>query len=92
MVVTNLNGWAMIQSLPYDDNIFKENAELEDILNNEDDSDIGYILEVGLKYPNEIKENPNYFPICHEAKFSPQYVFSDYMIKTQLKRILHEKN
>ena len=33
-----------------------------------DDSEIGYFLEVDLKYPNNIKEKTKYFPFCPENK------------------------
>ena len=51
----NLYGWAMSEYLPYDDIKFDENVKLEDILNTPDDSDIGYFVEVELKYPDELK-------------------------------------
>ena len=49
----------MIQSLPYDENKFDKNVEFEDILTTEDDSDIGFILEVELKHSDSIKEKTN---------------------------------
>ena len=75
----NLYGWAMSQYLPYDDIKFDNNVKLEDILNTPDDSEIGYFVEVDLKYPDNIKEKTKHFPFCPENKFSPQDKFSDYM-------------
>ena len=51
----------MSEYIPYDEiemwhghpNLYMN--ELEEILNNSDDSDIGYLLEVDLKYPDNIK-------------------------------------
>ena len=60
----NLSGWAMIQSLPYDEINFNQNVELEDILNTSDESDIGYFVEVDLKYPDNIKEKTKCFPFA----------------------------
>ena len=44
MDATNLYGHSMIQPLPYDEIKFDINAKLEDILNTDDDSDIGYFI------------------------------------------------
>ena len=53
----------MSQPLPYDEIKFDNNVNLEDILNTPDDSDIGYIVEVDIKYPDKIKKNKK-FSIC----------------------------
>ena len=55
MDATNLCGHSMIQPWPYDEIKFDINVKLEDILNTDDDSDIGCFIEVDLKYPNNIK-------------------------------------
>ena len=44
----NLYSQSMSQPLPYYEIKFGENVELEDILNIEYDSDIGYFVEVNL--------------------------------------------
>ena len=75
----NLYGWAMSQYLPYDDIKFDKNVTLEEILNTEDDSQIGYFVEVDLIYPDNIKEKTKNFPYCPMNKYSPQDKFSDYM-------------
>ena len=36
-----------------------------------DDSDIGYFIERGLKYPDEIEEKAKNFPYCPEKKITP---------------------
>ena len=51
----NLYGWAMSDSLLYVEIKFDNNVKLENILKNPDDSDIGYFVEVNIKYPNNIK-------------------------------------
>ena len=60
----NLYGHSMSQPLPYDEIKFNNNVELEDILNTPDDSDIGYFIEVDLKYPDEIKEETKNLPFA----------------------------
>ena len=56
----------MSEPLPYDENEFDENVKLEDILNTLDDSDIGYFIEVDLKYPYNKKEERANFPFATE--------------------------
>ena len=45
----------MSESLPYDESELDRNVKLENILNTPDDSDIGYFIEVDLKYPDNLK-------------------------------------
>ena len=77
----NLYGWAMSQYLPYDDIKFDGDVKLEDILDTPDDSEVGYFVEVDLKYPEEIREKTKNFPFCPDNKFSPQDKFTEYMKK-----------
>ena len=49
-----LYGWAMSESLPYDEIKFDKNVNLEDILNTLDDSCIGCFVETDLRYPEEL--------------------------------------
>ena len=74
----NLYGYAMSQSLPYKDLKF-DSIDIETILSTPDDSEIGYFVEVDLKYPDEIKDKTKNFPFCPENKFSPIDNFTDYM-------------
>ena len=67
----------MYQPLLYDEMNFGKNIKLEVILGTPDDSDSGCFVEVGLKYPGNIKEKNMYFPFCRENKFSPENKFSD---------------
>ena len=75
----NLYGYAMSQSLPYEDLKFESNIDIESILSNPDDSEIGYFVEVDLKYPDEIKDKTKNFPFCLENKFSPTDKYTDHM-------------
>ena len=80
----NLYGWAMSQYLPYGDIKFDGDVKLEDILNTSDDSEVGYFVEVDLKYPEGIREKTKNFPFCPENKFSSHDKFTDYMKKMKV--------
>ena len=69
----------MSEPLPYDEIKFDNNVKLEDILNTPDDSDIGYFIEVDLKYSNNIKEKTKQFPFAPVNKKINPDDFSDYM-------------
>ena len=80
----NLYGWAMSEYLPYDEIKFEQNVKLEDILNTSDESDIGYFVEVDLKYPDNIKEKTKYFPFAPvNRKINPDN-FNEYMKEIKL--------
>ena len=68
----------MRQPLPYDEIKIDKNFKMEDILNNPDDSDFGYFIEVDLKYQDNIKQKKN-FPFAPLNKKTIPYDFSDYM-------------
>ena len=57
----NFYGHSMSQPLPYDEIKFDKNVKLEDIINTPDDSDIGYFIEVDLRYPDNIKKKTKNF-------------------------------
>ena len=71
---TNLYGYSMSQMLPYDEiEMWHGHPDkywnwLDIILNTPDDSEIGYLLGVDLKYPDDIKQKTRYFPFCPENK------------------------
>ena len=58
----------MSQKLPYDEIKFDGNVKIEDILNTPDKIDYGYLLEVDLKHPDNIKEKTMKFPFVPEKK------------------------
>ena len=64
----NLYGHSMSELLPYDGIEFDNNVKLEDMLSTPEDSDIGYFIEVDLKYPDKIKEKTKNFPFAPEKK------------------------
>ena len=65
----NSYGYAMSQSLPYQDLKFDSSTDIETILSTPDNSEIGYFVEVDLKYLDEIKDKTKNFPFCPENKF-----------------------
>lgn len=72
----NLYGYAMSQPLPYKNFNFLTNSELSNfstnfIKNLKIDSEVGYILEVDLDYPDEIHDIHSDFPFCPENKLTP---------------------
>ena len=83
MDATNLYGHSMSQMLPYDEiEMWHGHPDkywncLEEILNTPDDSDIGYFLEVDLKYPDNIKEKQR---ISHFAQRIRKLILINMMI------------
>ena len=63
-----LYGHSMSQSLTYNEIKFDKNVRLEDILSTPDNSDIGYFIEVDLKYPDKMKEKTEHFPFAPVKK------------------------
>ena len=88
---TNLYGHSLIQQLPYGKIEMRHGHsdlymnKLEGISNTPDDSDIGFFIEVDLRYPDEIKEKTKKFPFCPENKIFPKDNYKDYVKKTQIK-------
>ena len=64
---------------------------LEEILNTPDDNEIGYFLEVDLKYPGNIKEKTKHFPFCPENKKINPDKYNDYMKKIKPKSYIKSK-
>ena len=76
---TNLYGHSKSQMLPYDEIKFEKDICLEEILNTPDDNEIGYFLEVDLKYPDKIKGKTKNFAFAPVNKKSNHDDFSDYL-------------
>ena len=74
----NLYGYAMSKPLPYSNFKWVTNEELQglDIMTVDDDSNIGYILEVDLLYPNNIHSNLKDLSFCGEINRLPGGKFS----------------
>ena len=88
----NLYGWAMSEKMPYKD--FKwvniESAPpLEKMLL---DEDLGYILEVDLKYPNELHDLHNDYPLAPETMVLNRVNKLTPNLRNKTKYILHHRN
>ena len=57
--------------------------KIEEIFNTLDVSQIGYFIEVDLRYPNIIKERTKNSPFCPEKKVVPKDSYIDYMKKVK---------
>ena len=82
---TNLYGHSMSQFLPYDEiEMWHGHPDkywkwLDIILNTPNDADIGYFLEVDLKYPDNMKQKTKYSPFCPENKKINPNNYNEYM-------------
>ena len=63
---TTLYGHLMCQPLPYDDIKFERNVCLGELINIPNDTDIGYLLEIDLRYPYNKRQKTKCFPFCPE--------------------------
>ena len=95
--VNNLFGHSMSQPLPYDEIEMSHGHPdlymnwLEEILNTPDDNEIGYFLEVDLKYPDDIKEKTKNFPFCPQNKILDKEKYNDYMNKIKPENYIKSK-
>ena len=64
--VNNLYGWTMSEYLPYGELKCLKNIDKFDVMPINEKSDTGYILEVDLKYPDELNELHNDYPLAPE--------------------------
>ena len=63
---TNLYGHSMSQPLPYGEIKFEKDFCINKLLNTPDENDIGYFVEVDLKYPDNIRQKTKHFPFAPE--------------------------
>ena len=92
MDATNLYGFFMSQWLPYVEIKFEtENVCLEEILNTPDDNDKGYLLEVDLEYPHNIRQKTKNFPFAPENKLISKDDFGPYMKSIMPKNYVSHK-
>ena len=61
--MNNLYGWAMSKYLPYEGFKWLKNVDKFDVISVNEKSPIGYFLAVDLKYPDELHEFHNDFPL-----------------------------
>ncbi|KAK5640735.1 hypothetical protein RI129_009282 [Pyrocoelia pectoralis] len=69
--VNNLYGKSMGEFLPYGEFSFVDELNIDSILNNPDDSDIGYIIDCDLDYPPELHESHSDLPLAPEHMTPP---------------------
>ena len=62
----NLYGWGMSRYLPYGEFKWVKNVDNFDVNSISKNSLYGYILEVDLKYPDELHNLPNDYPLAPE--------------------------
>ena len=55
--------------------------KLEEILNTSDDSDFGFLVEVDLRYPDNIKDKTENFPFCPEKRVIHKDKHNEYIEK-----------
>ena len=74
----NLYGWAMSEYLPYEEFKWLKNVDELDVMSINDKSSIGYILEVDLKYPKELHELHNNYPLAPKKLIVTNDILSKY--------------
>ena len=76
----NLYGWAMSQHQPYSGFKWLNQKEIDrfDVNSVEENSSIGYILEVDLKYPSELHQLHNDYSLAPEKLEISQNMSSNY--------------
>jgi len=88
--VNNLYGWAMQQYLPYDAfEWVNPDTMPKDFWKVDDDSPVGYILELDLAYPRNLHATHKDLPFCPENRAPPgMYIFSFSLISIMKDRPL----
>ena len=74
----NLDGWSMSEYLPYGEFKWLRNVDELDIMSINKKSDVGYILEVDLKYPKELHKLHNDYPLAPEKLTVTNDILSKY--------------
>ena len=74
----NLYGWSMSKYLPYEKFEWVKNIDELNIMSINEKSEVGYILEVDLKYPKELHELHNDYPLAPEKFAVTNDVLSNY--------------
>ena len=74
----NLYGWSMRKYLPYGEFKWVKNVDELDIMSINEKSDVGYILEVDLKYTDELHKLHNDYPLAPEKLPVTNDILSNY--------------
>ena len=91
MDATNLDGHSMSQMLPYDEIKLEKHICLEELLTTPDNSEIGYFIEVDLRYLDNIKEKTKKFQFFPETKKINPNKYNDYMNNIKPKNYTNSK-
>ena len=70
----------MTEYLPYDEFEWVDDVSSIDYLAVSKDSDVGYILEVDLEYPNSLQKLHNDYPLAAEKLKVYEDMLSDYSL------------
>ena len=74
----NLCGWAISEYLPYGEFEWLKNVDSFDVMPINEKSDVGYILEVDIKCPDELHELHNDYPLAPEKLTVTNDILSSY--------------
>ena len=77
----NLYGHAMNRPLPYKDFKWVDSISIDTIMSYDENSDIGYTLEVDLHYPKELHDLHNDYPLAPE-RYKPEGSFCEKLCGT----------
>ena len=80
--MNNLYGWAMNSYLPYGEFKWLKSFDRFDVDSVSENSEIGYILEINLEYPDELHVLHNDYPLVPEKLAIPYDMLSYYCKKT----------
>ena len=79
--INNLYGWAMSEYLPQEGFKWLENIDKFDVTSISEKSQIGYFLEVDVKYPDEFHKLHNDYPLAPEKLVVSSDMLSKYCKK-----------
>ena len=79
--MNNLYGWAMSEYLPHEGFKWLKNVDEFDVMTISEKSLVGYSLEVDLKYPDELHELHNDYPLVPEKLAVSSGMLSKYCKK-----------
>jgi len=88
----NLYGYSMCESLPISGFEWVDQINEDDIINFDKDGDIGYILEVDLKYPRHLHDKHNDFPLAAEKLLLGKCTNLAPNLQDKKKYIVHIRN
>ena len=74
----SLYAWAMSEYLPYGEFELLKSVDKLDVMSINKESDVGYILEVDLKYIDELHELHNDYPLAPEKLAVTSDILSNY--------------